>query len=167
MDVVKPFVKDPRTDADVNLVLNGLGELSPDGRVITHKQVEALLRVPRTHSHYKLVMKHVRCRIEDERSLVLDGRGLKGEGWLLLTRPEQVSRGHRGVALSIRSAKKQTRRMSMPLAEELPESMRAFRAGFVASMSRVFHAHEQAQKDTRLMPGAVKSLPRLPLNKET
>ena len=159
MDVVKPFVKNPQTDADVNAVLAMLADLAPDGRIVGHEQCEAVLRVPRDTVRYKLIMGHVRRRLEEERGIVLDGRGLKGKGWLALTRAEQVSRGHVGVRQKFRLAKRDVRRMALPLNEELPESMRSFRAGFVASMSRVFAAADQAQKDARMLPGVVRSLP--------
>lgn len=160
MSVTKPFVKDAQTDADVNAILTSLGDIKPDGRVVTHDHCEAVLRTNRHNSHYKSVMGHVRKRLEDERAIILDGRGLKGAGWLALTKTEMVSRGHIGVKQKMRLAKRDVRRMSMPLNDELPEQMRAFRAGFVASMARVFAVADQAQKDMRSMPGVVKALPR-------
>jgi hypothetical protein len=159
MDVVMPFVKNPETDADVNRVIAALGDIKADGRVITHDFCEGILRAGRDTSHYKTVLRHVRERIEHERGLWLDGRGLKGRGWLVLTPPEQVSRGHRGTRQKLRAVKRDVGRMSMPLNEEIPEAMRMFRAGYVASMSRVLTAAEQAQKEHRSLPKPVQSLP--------
>lgn len=157
---VKPFVRDPRTDADVNLVLMSLGDIKPDGRIVTHDHCEAVLKTPRASGRYGLVMGHVRKRLEHERGIVLDGRGLKGQGWLALTPAEQVSRGHTGVRQKLALAKRDVRRMAMPTNDELPESSRDFRARFVTSMSRVFAAADQASKETRALPGVVKALPR-------
>lgn len=84
------FAKNPRTDADVNLLLTRFRDLLPDGRVITHVEVEAVIRVPRTSSYYKTVTKHWRRALFNEQRFFLDGRSAHGEGFKILTPDEMI-----------------------------------------------------------------------------
>src|SRR5688500_4242443 len=91
------FQKNPRTDVDVALLWKVFPDLLPDGREITHEQIEAVLHESRVSSRYKRVVTKWRKQLLNERAIWLDGLAAQGRGFVALTPDEMVRFGNRGV----------------------------------------------------------------------
>lgn len=80
MGSIAKFVREPRTDADVQLLLHTFVDLLPDGRLITHEAIEAALKMQRHAARYRTVTKHWRRILFQEQRVFLDGRSAEGHG---------------------------------------------------------------------------------------
>jgi hypothetical protein len=61
--------KNPRNDVDVDLLRKVFPDLLPDGREITHEQLETVLTMNRAQSRYRTVLNKWRKELLHERGI--------------------------------------------------------------------------------------------------
>lgn len=156
----KQIVKNPRNEADVRLLLDVFPDLLPDGRVITHEQLEAVLKMPRLGGRYKTVVTKWRRILFTEKRVYLDGRVAEGQGFVCLTPNEMVRFGNREVRSAGRKVKKAIAVSAAPNDEELSEEMRRYRSLLQAAAIKIAHEHKQTLREVSKAMAPMKQLPR-------
>jgi len=138
----KLMKKNPRTDADVNLLLTRFRDLQPDGRVIAHADIESTLRLRRTESSYKTAIKHWRQALFNEQRIYIDGRSARGEGFKALTPDEMIRFSNRKVRAAGRLLKKAVAIAASPRDDELIDpNVRLYRARLLSAAEQMIAHH--------------------------
>lgn len=154
------IAKNPSTDADVQLLLSVFPDLVPDGRRITHEQLEAALRMSKLSSRYKTVVNRWRRLIFVERRVYLDGRLGDGSGFVVLAPDEMVRYANREVRSAGRKLKKAIAVAAAPNDDELSAGMLHYRRLLEAAAVRIAQEHKAALKDVSKALQPMKQLPR-------
>lgn len=156
------IVKNPLTAVDVQRLWTAFPDLLPDGRVITHDQIEAVLQEPRTSARYRRVVSKWRRQLWTERSVVLDGISARGRGYVSVTNEEMPRQGHRDGRVGLRKIKKAIAVAATPEDAALSEHTRRYRLLFVAAMEKTVRDHQRTLKDVMQALGPVKQLRQAP-----
>ena len=153
--------KDPRNDADVALLLKVFADILPDGRKISHEQIETVLRLNRASSRYRTIVTRWRRLIFVERRVFLDGRAAEGAGFVALTPDEMVRYANREVRASGKKLKKAIAVASAPNDDELSADMLRYRRLLEAATVKIAAEHRHALKDVSKALAPMKQLPRV------
>jgi len=154
------IVKNPRTDVDVQLLCDVFPDLLPDGREITHAQVEAALHANRRTARYRTVVAKWRRRVMRERCVFLDGISAQGRGFVALTPDEMVRYGNRNVRHAGRKIRKALAVASTPDDRSLSEETRKYRALLTVAMTKILAQHGDSLRDVSRALQPMKQLPR-------
>lgn len=152
--------KNPKTEADIQLLMRVFPDLLPDGRCITHEQIEAVLKIPRLASRYRTVVRKWRRQLFDERHVWLDGQTAEGKGFIALTPDEMVRYGNRGVRSAGRKLKKAIVVMSAPSDGQLSEGLRQYRQLLLAATEKIIREHRSTLREVGRALAPMKQLPR-------
>jgi hypothetical protein len=155
-----PIVKNPRTDVDVALLRDVFPDLLPDGREVTHSQIEAALRTTRITPRYKNVVGKWRKQVLQERGVWLDGMYAHGRGFVCLTPDEMVRFGNRGVRQAGRKIRKALMVASTPDDVALSEEMRKYRGLLTVAMEKIARDHKSILREVSKSLAPMKQLPR-------
>jgi hypothetical protein len=155
------FQRNPRTDADVELLLGRFRDLVPDGRTIAHEEIESVLRIPRTQSRYKTVTTRWRAVLLDEQRVFLDGRAALGAGFVLLTPDEMIRYSNKRVRAVGRILRRAIQVASLPHPSELKSSeMRNYQARLFVACEQLTRAHKHVLLDLTRSLQPPRALPR-------
>lgn len=154
------FKKDPEHDADVRRLMDIFPDILPDGRSITHEQIEAAIGTPRIAPRYRTVVNKWRKLLVTERGVYLDGITGSGRGFVALTPDEMVRFGNRGVRAAGRKLKKALAVASLPNDAALSDDMRRYRHLLCAAVERIASEHRTALRDVTRALGPQRQLPR-------
>ena len=149
------LVHDPRTDADVALLLERFTGLLPDGRLIAHADMEATIHLRRDQSRYRTVLKHWRRVVFQEQRVFLDGRSAEGHGLKALTADEMVRYANREVRAIGRRLKNALLVGATPSDEEISNpANRLYRARLLSAAEQIAKAHSRVIRElsTALKP---------------
>lgn len=153
--------KNPVTAADVALLMTVFGDLVPDGRQVTHEQIEAALKMNRATGRYRTVTDRWRRVLFRERRVWLDGRAAEGRGFIAMTPDDMVRFGaSREVRSAGRKFKKALALLSAPKDEELSDAVRRQRQLFLAATEKIVRENRSALRDVSKALGPAKQLPR-------
>lgn len=154
------IAKNPSTDADVQLLLAVFPDLVPDGRRLTHEQLESVLKMSHLSSRYRTVVNRWRRLLFVERRVFLDGRIGDGTGFIALTPDEMVRFANREVRSAGKKLKKAIAVASAPNDDELTVSMLSYRRLLEAAAVRIAQEHRSALKYVSKALRPMKQLPR-------
>ena len=154
--------KNPRTDVDVALLREVFCDLLPDGREVTHEQVEAVLREARTSARYRRVVLKWRRQLLFERAVYLDGQMAHGRGFICLTPDEMVRFGTRQVRAAGRKLRKGLRVAGTPDDSKLSAEVRRGRQMLAVVVAKLELASQGALKDISRALAPPPSLPQRP-----
>lgn len=154
------IVKNPRTDADVNLLWTVFPDLLPDGREVTHEQIEAVLKEPRVSARYRRVVTKWRRRLFTERRVYLDGQTALGRGFVALTPDEMVRFANRRVREAGRRIRKAIAVAAAPNDAELSEDVRRYRGLLEAAMVKMANENRSTLRAVSKALVPMKQLPR-------
>jgi len=159
------IVKSPAVESDVRLLLATFAGIEPDGRTISHDQLEAVLKMSRRQGRYRTVVNRWRKAVRATRGIVLDGISGEGRGFVALTGDDAV-RIH-AVRERRSGDRKYHRALSSAVAptdEQIANpTVRVFRARFVAGLESIVRAARQMKRE---LMGPPKPTPQLPRAKE-
>lgn len=152
--------KDPQNDADVRMLMAAYPDLIADGRVISHAQIETVLRMPRIASRYRTVTHKWRRAVFDERRVYLDGRTAEGAGFVCLTADEMVRFANREVRSVGRKLKKALAVASAPHDGDLSDDVRLYRRRLEAAALKIAADHRAGLRELGRALAPMKQLPR-------
>ena len=142
MSKIAKFVHEPRTDAVVKALNDRFNGLLPDGRLITHEDIEATIRMRRDDSRYRTVVKHWRRVLFEEQRVFLDGRAAEGHGFKALTPDDMVRYANREVRSVGRRLKRALIVAATPHDDEIGDpNNRAYRARLLSATEQIAQAH--------------------------
>lgn len=153
------IIKNPNTDADVQVLRTVFPDLLPDGREITHEQIEAALRESRKSSRYKRTVSKWRRQLFAERRVFLDGQVASGRGFVALTPDEMVRFANRRVREVGRKLRKAIAVASAPNDAELSEDVRRYRGLLETALVKMAHEHRTTLRDVTRALAPMKQLP--------
>lgn len=153
------IIKNPNTDADVQLLRTVFPDLLPDGREVTHEQIEAALRESRKSSRYKRTVNKWRRQLFAERRVFLDGQTASGRGFVALTPDEMVRFANRRVREVGRKLRKAIAVASAPNDVELSEDVRRYRGLLEAAMVKMAAENRTTLRDVTRALAPMKQLP--------
>jgi hypothetical protein len=154
------IAKNRRTDVDVDLLWTVFPDLLPDGREVTHDQIEAVLKESRISSRYRTVVTKWRKRLLRERAIYLDGMTAKGRGFVVLTPDEMVRFGNRSVRQAGRKVKKAIAVASLPNDEALSVDTRRYRGLLMVALEKIATEHKATLKAVSKALQPMQQLPR-------
>jgi hypothetical protein len=154
------FEKNPRIDADVQLLLGRFRDLIPDGRVIPHEEIERLIKLNRQSSRYLTVTRRWRDVEFHEHHVFLDGRAALGHGFKSLTPEEMVRYSHRTVRQVGRKLQKAIRVAALPDPSELTADSRIFQARLMVAVEQITSTHKRVLIDLSKAMQPPRTLPR-------
>ena len=155
-----PIEKNPRIEADVDLLLGRFRDLVHDGRVILHSEIEDVLRLRREQSRYKTVTAKWRAILLEEHRVFLDGRAAHGQGFVSLTPDDMVRYSNRRVRQVGRAIRKAIRVAALPDPSELKSSeLRTYQARLLLACEQLHTAHKHVLVD---LTKALRPAPGLP-----
>jgi hypothetical protein len=141
--------------------MDRFSELLPDGRVIRHDDIEAVLRLNRRQPYYKTVVKHWRKDLFHEQRLYLDGRSALGDGFKVLTPDEMIRFSNRLVRAVGRALKKAVAIAATPRDDELIDSnVRAYRARLLSAAEQMLSNNGRLLREVSAELRAPRQLPR-------
>jgi|SRR5262245_51813122 len=152
--------KNPRTDVDVQMLWTVFPDILPDGREITHEQLEAVLHESRVTSRYRRVTEKWRKRLLVERSVWLDGMCAGGRGFIALTPDEMVRFSNRGVRAAGRKIRRMLHIAAVPADVALSEDVRRYRALLMVAMEKIAQEHQGTLRAVSKALAPQKPLPR-------
>lgn len=152
--------KNPRNDVDVALLWKVFPDLLPDGREITHEQLETVLTMNRAQSRYRTVLVKWRRQLLTERGIWLDGQLAHGRGFVVLTPDEMVRFGNRGVRAAGRKFRKALAVVSAPKDEQLSEDTRKYRGLLEAAIEKIVTENKTVIRAIGKALTPLKQLPR-------
>jgi len=155
------IVKNPRTDADVALLIAVFPDLLPDGRHIAHTQIESVLKLGRLTGRYHTVVAKWRRVVFDERRVFLNGRLGDGTGFVALTPDEMVRYANRQVRSAGRKLRHALAVASAPNDEQLSEDVRRYRRLLEAAAMRIAQEHKRELHEVAKAMAPMKQLPRV------
>jgi hypothetical protein len=141
------FIREPRTDADVKLLMEQFADILPDGRLIAHETIEGVLALSRDQARYKTIMKHWRRNLFEEQRVWLDGRAAEGHGFKVLTPDEMVRYANREVRAIGRKLKRAILIAASPLDDEIDASNRLYRARLLSATEQIAQAHGRVVRE--------------------
>lgn len=142
------FVHVARTDADVRLLTERFSGILPDGRLISHEDIEAAVGLDREDSRYKTVTKHWRRVLFEEQRIFLDGRAAEGHGFKALAPDEMVRYANREVRAVGRRLKRALIVAATPSDDEIADpNNRAYRARLLSATEQIAQAHGRVMKE--------------------
>lgn len=151
--------RDPRTDADVQRLLQVFDDLLPDGRTIKHEQIEAALTLNRLSSRYRTVTNKWRRVLQHERAIVLDGRAAEGQGFVSLTPDDMIRFSNRGVRALGRRIRKLMAIASVPSDAQLSADMAKYRHRLAMAIAQIAGTHGSSIRDVSRSLQPLKQLP--------
>lgn len=155
------FERNPRIEADVDLLLGRFRDLIPDGRVIAHEEIESLLKMNRRQSRYKTVTDRWRKTLLEEQRVFLDGRAALGAGFKALTPDDMVRYGNNRVRAVGRVLKKAIRVASLPDPSELSSTqLRTYQARLMVAAEQILQKHHHVLVDLSKAIQPARQLPR-------
>jgi hypothetical protein len=154
------IVKNPRNDVDVAILRKVFPDLLPDGREITHDQLETVLTMNRAQSRYRTVLNKWRRQLLQERGVWLDGSAAGGRGFVVLVPDEMVRCAHRGVRSAGRKFRKSLEIMSAPQDVALSEDMRHRRRLLEAAVEKITMENRKTLREVGRALTPPKQLPR-------
>lgn len=155
------FQRNPRTDADVELLLGRFRDLLPDGRTIAHEEIETLLRMNRKQARYKTVTSKWRNILLGEQRVFLDGRAALGAGFVALTPDDMIRYSNRRVRQVGRILRKAIQVASLPDPSELKSSeMRNYQARLFVACEQLAQTHKHVLLDLTKALQPPRQLPR-------
>lgn len=154
------IAKNPRHDVDVALLSKVFPDLLPDGRELTHEQLEAVLTMSRVQSRYRTVVNKWRRNMLKERGIWLDGLLAQGRGFVVLTPDEMVRFGNRGVRAAGRKLRRSLAVVSAPKDEQLSEDTRKYRALLEAAIIKIAAENKSTLRSIGKALTPMKQLPR-------
>lgn len=154
------LIKNPRTDVDVALLNAVFPDLLPDGREITHEQVEAVLKMNRAMNRYRAVTSRWRRNLLSERGVYLDGQLAQGRGFIVLTPDEMVRFGNRSVRTAGRKLRKAIAVVAAPKDEQLSENTRRYRQLLGAAIEKIEAENRSSIRAIGKSLAPMKQLPR-------
>ncbi|HWB15960.1 MAG TPA: hypothetical protein VG538_06085 [Vicinamibacterales bacterium] len=154
------FKRDPQNDADVRLLMQVFPDILPDGRTITHAQLEGALKLSRVSSRYKTVVNKWRKILQAERCVYLDGMIGRGHGFVSLTPDEMVRFSNRTVRASGRKLKKALAVVSMPDDHQLSQDTLKYRGLLQAALEKISVEQRAAIRDVTRALAPMKQLPK-------
>ena len=158
---MQQFVRNPRIEADVQLLLGRFRDLLPDGRIVAHEEVEALLQLNRKANRYQTVTTRWRRVLLDEQRIFLDGRSALGHGFKSLTPDDMVRYSNRRVRSVGRILKKAIYVAGLPDPSELSSSeLRTFQARLFVACEQVLSTHRRVLVDLTKAMQPPRQLPR-------
>lgn len=152
--------KNPRTDVDVQLLRDVFPDLLPDGREVTHAQIETVLSEARISARYKRVVAKWRRQLLMERGIWLDGLLAQGRGFVALTPDEMVRFGNRGVRAAGRKLRKALVVASTPNDAALSDQTRRWRGLLTIAMEKIAQEHKTTLREVGKALAPMKQLPR-------
>ena len=152
--------KNPRTDVDVNMLREVFPDILPDGREITHAQVEAVLHERRASSRYRRVTNKWRKQLLQERGVWLDGQVANGRGFVALSPDEMVRYGNRKVRQAGRQFKRAIQVASVPDDAQLSDGVRRYRALLMVAVEKMARENKSALREVTKALSPLKQLPR-------
>jgi hypothetical protein len=155
------ITKNPRNDVDVALLREVFPDLLPDGREITHEQLEAVLMMKRVQSRYRTVVGKWRKQLLDERGLWLDGQLAHGRGFVVLTPDEMVRYGNRNVRAAGRKIRKSLAVVSAPRDEALSADTRRYRSLLQAAILKIADENKNTLRSIGKALAPMHQLPRV------
>lgn len=158
--MTKRIYKDPQNDADVRRLQQVFPDLLPDGRRISHEQIETCLRLSRLSSRYKTVVGKWRRLIFTERRIWLDGRAAEGFGFVVLTPDEMVRFANREVRASGRKLKKAIAIASAPDDSELSADVLRYRKVLEIAALKIAQEHRHSLHEVGKALRPMQQLPR-------
>lgn len=150
----------PSTAADVQLLWDVFPDLLPDGREITHAQIEAVLKMRHQSSRYRSVVTKWRRQLFRERGVYLDGQVAQGRGFIALAPDEMVRFGNRRVREAGRKFRKGLAVLAAPRDEDLSLDMRRYRQLLEATVVKITHDNRSALRDVARAMAPQPQLPR-------
>jgi len=155
------FQRNPRIDADVDLLLGRFRDLVPDGRVVAHEEIESLLKIGRKQSRYQTVTTKWRRVLLQEQRVFLDGRSALGRGFVSLTPDDMIRYSNKRVRQVGRMIRKAIQVASLPEPSELKNSeMRNYQARLLLACEQVAQAHRHVLVDLTKALQPARQLPR-------
>lgn len=155
------FVRSPRIDADVQVLLGRFRELLPDGRLIAHDEIEPLLKVSRRDSRYHTVTNRWRQILFHEQRIFLDGRSARGQGFIALTPDDMVRYSNKRVRAVGRLLRKAIAIASLPHPSELSSDTRVYQARLLLAAEQVMTTHKRVLVDLSTALKPPRQLPRV------
>jgi hypothetical protein len=153
--------RNPRIDADVELLLGRYRDLLPDGRVISHREIESLLKLTRKQSRYRTVTNKWRRFLLQEQRVFLDGRSALGEGFIALTPDDMIRYSNKRVRQVGRILRRAIQVASLPDPSELKSSeMRNYQARLLVACEQVTMTHRHVLLDLTKALQPPRQLPR-------
>lgn len=155
------FQRNPRIDADVELLLGRFRDLIPDGRTIAHEEIEALLRLNRKQARYHTVTMKWRRILLQEQRVFLDGRAALGAGYVSLTPDDMIRYSNKRVRAVGRILKTAIQVAGLPHPSELKSNeMRRFQAQLMVTCEEVTKNHKSALLELTKALQPPRALPR-------
>lgn len=154
------ITKNPRNDVDVALLTKVFPDLLPDGREITHEQLETVLTMNRAQSRYRTVVNRWRRQLLRERGIWIDGQLAHGRGFVVLTPDEMVRCGNRGICAAGRKFRRQLAIVSAPKDEQLSADNRRYRALLETAMVKIITENKATLRSIGTALSPMKQLPR-------
>ncbi len=148
MAQIAKLVHEPRTDADVRLLVERFQNLLPDGRLITHAEIESVIHLARHEPRYRTVTKHWRKVLFQEQRIFLDGRAAEGHGFKALTADDMVRYANREVRSIGRRLKRALLVAATPSDDQISDpNNRAYRARLISATEQIAAAHGRVVRE--------------------
>lgn len=152
--------KNPRTNVDVDLLWKVFPDLLPDGREVTHEQIEAVLHESRLSARYRRVVAKWRRQLLNEKGVCLDGQMAHGRGFVALTPDEMVRFGNRQVRQAGRKIRKGLQVASAPDDAALSADVKRYRGLLMTAMEKIHQSHKGMLRDVSRALAPIRQLPR-------
>ena len=139
---------------DVDLLVKEFGELTRDGRVIPHKNMEKTLGLTRDKSRYRTVLTAYRKRAWDLYEVSLSGRRAMGEGYRCLTADETVEEAQKSNKSTTQKVRKSFIEVTAMPDNELDETHLILKQKYISLTEGVLRRHLAADavlKDAALL----------------
>lgn len=154
--------RNPRVDADVQVLLGRFRDLIPDGRIIAHEEIETLLKLNRRQGRYLTVTGKWRKVLLNEQRVFLDGRSAGGRGFSVLTPDEMIRYSNKRVRQVGRILRKAIQVASLPDPSELKSSeMRNYQARLFVACEQLVSTHKHVLLDLTKALQPPRQLPRV------
>jgi hypothetical protein len=155
------FQKNPRVDADVELLLGRYRDLCPNGQLITHDELEAALTLTRKQSRYRTVTAKWRRLLVNEKRVFLDGRSANGHGFVSLTPEEMIRCANKRIRHIGRELRKAIKLAGLPHPTEIADSeMRNYQARLFVACDQLTRSHKAVLLDLTRALQPPRQLPR-------
>ena len=151
----------PLTAVDVETLMQVFPDILPDGRRVTHEQIESVLKISRISSRYRTVVRKWRRRLFTERRIFLDGRAADGAGFVSLSPDEMVRYGNREVRAAGRKLKGAFAVVSLPNDAELSVDTLRYRNLLSMAIEKIVLEHKSSLRDVSKSLTPTRQLPRL------
>lgn len=154
------FEKNPRIEADVQLLLGRFRTLLPNGDVIAHEEIERLLKMQRRSGRYQTVTRKWRDIAFHEQHVFLDGLSAQGKGFKVLTPDEMIRFAHKRVRQVGRKLKQAIAVAALPDPSELTAGSRIFQARLMVAVEQISSTHKRVLIDLSKALQPQRQLPR-------